>query len=263
MKKKYYQKLSFQEKKILKEKGTEPPFSGKYNDFFSGGLFLCRACQSPLYESSSKFDSGCGWPSFDDEIDGAIVRYNDFSAGRTRVEICCANCDGHLGHVFHGEKFTLKDTRHCVNSLSIQFKSYKNLQKAFFGSTCFWNLQKIFNAVEGIYMSTAGYMDRDKIVYNYKEESEINNRRKKVVEIFFDPKIVSYNKLVNTFLENHDFDNFNKNLDKLIIFYFSEEQKKIAKKVLLKKFNDNIVVDLIVASNFFRAEEKHQNYLKK
>ena len=125
MKKKYLKKLTTEEKFILKDKGTETPFSGEYNDFFQQGTFVCRACKNPLYESSSKFNSGCGWPSFDDEIIGSITRYDDFSGPIPRIEICCAKCDGHLGHVFHGENMTKKNTRHCVNSLSIQFKPYK------------------------------------------------------------------------------------------------------------------------------------------
>ena len=120
----YFNNLSKEERAILKDKGTEPPFSGEYNDFFAAGVFVCRACKNPLYESKTKFNSGCGWPSFDDEIKGSIVRYKDLSGGRVRTEICCAKCDGHLGHVFTGEKMTIKDTRHCVNSLSIQFKPY-------------------------------------------------------------------------------------------------------------------------------------------
>ena len=118
----YLSHLTPKERAILKDKGTEPPFTGKYNDFYQPGIFVCRACKSPLYDSTSKFNSGCGWPSFDDEIPGAIVRYKDISGGRIRTEICCAKCDGHLGHVFYGEKITSKNTRHCVNSLSIQFK---------------------------------------------------------------------------------------------------------------------------------------------
>ena len=119
----YFKDLSPQEKHIIKDKGTEPPFSGEYNDFFQEGIFMCRACKAPLFQSKAKFNSGCGWPSFDDEIQGSIVRYKDLSNGKSRTEICCAKCDGHLGHVFHGEQMTEKNVRHCVNSLSIQFKA--------------------------------------------------------------------------------------------------------------------------------------------
>ena len=117
----YFKNLTDEERDILANKGTEAPFSGEYNNHFEKGYFVCRACNNKLYESKTKFDSGCGWPSFDDEIPGAIVRYEDNSLGRQRTEICCSECDGHLGHVFHGEKITPKDTRHCVNSLSIRF----------------------------------------------------------------------------------------------------------------------------------------------
>ena len=117
----YFSNLNAEEKHILKNKGTETPFTGEYNDFFETGIFVCRACESPLYESDAKFNSGCGWPSFDDELEGAILRYEDLSGGKVRTEICCAKCNGHLGHVFKGEQMTEKNTRHCVNSLSIKF----------------------------------------------------------------------------------------------------------------------------------------------
>jgi methionine-R-sulfoxide reductase len=124
---KYFKNLTDEEREILANKGTEAPFSGEYNNHFEKGYFVCRACNNKLYESKTKFDSGCGWPSFDDEIPGAIVRYQDNSLGRQRTEICCSKCDGHLGHVFHGEKITPKDTRHCVNSLSIRFIASSSL----------------------------------------------------------------------------------------------------------------------------------------
>ena len=127
MENKYFKNLTDEERDILANKGTEAPFSGEYNNHFEKGYFVCRACNNKLYESKTKFDSGCGWPSFDDEIPGAIVRYQDNSLGRQRTEICCSKCDGHLGHVFNGEKITPKDTRHCVNSLSIRFIASSSL----------------------------------------------------------------------------------------------------------------------------------------
>ncbi|MEC8537402.1 MAG: methionine-R-sulfoxide reductase [Bacteroidota bacterium] len=121
MDKKYLKKLTPEEIEVIVKKGTERPYSGKYNDFYKEGLYVCKACDNPLFYSDDKFNSNCGWPSFDDEIKGSIKRIPDYSLGRVRTEIICSNCNGHLGHVFEGENFTEKNIRHCVNSISIKF----------------------------------------------------------------------------------------------------------------------------------------------
>ena len=123
MKEKYIRHLDEDERSILLDGGTEAPFTGKYNDFYLNGVYVCKSCDSPLFYSKSKFKSGCGWPSFDDVIDGAIIKKRDLSFGRIRTEVICGTCEGHLGHVFEGENYTEKNTRYCVNSLSLKFIS--------------------------------------------------------------------------------------------------------------------------------------------
>ena len=123
--KKYFSDLTSEEYRIIVLKGTEKPYSGTYNNHFDEGVYICKACNNPLFKSNSKFKSNCGWPSFDDEIKGSIIRVPDNSLGMKRIEICCSNCKGHLGHVFKGEGFTKKNIRHCVNSLSIKFINNK------------------------------------------------------------------------------------------------------------------------------------------
>ena len=112
-------KLTPSEESVIAHKATEPAFSGEYDDFFNAGEYVCRRCGLPPYSSESKFRSGCGWPSFDEEYKGAVRRERDADGSRT--EILCARCGAHLGHVFEGEHMTAKDTRHCVNSLSVKF----------------------------------------------------------------------------------------------------------------------------------------------
>jgi methionine-R-sulfoxide reductase len=123
-KKAKYKKLTREEESVIIHKGTEMPFTGKYYVFWERGTYACKRCGAPLYRSESKFEAGCGWPSFDDELQGAVKRTTD--ADGVRTEITCANCGAHLGHVFVGEGLTKKNVRHCVNSISMDFIPDKN-----------------------------------------------------------------------------------------------------------------------------------------
>jgi peptide-methionine (R)-S-oxide reductase len=114
-----YNELTDEERYVIEGKGTERPFTGEYDDFYQPGTYVCRRCNAPLYRSDDKFDAHCGWPAFDQEIPGAVTRRPDPDGRRTEIE--CANCGGHLGHVFIGERLTQRNTRHCVNSLSMRF----------------------------------------------------------------------------------------------------------------------------------------------
>lgn len=114
-----YNKLTQEEQQVIVGKGTEPPFSGEYDNFYKDGTYICRRCNAPLFSSKSKFDAGCGWPAFDENFPNAVLRIEDRDGVRTEIQ--CSNCHGHLGHVFTDEHMTDKDTRHCVNSLSIRF----------------------------------------------------------------------------------------------------------------------------------------------
>lgn len=144
-----YNKLTSEEARVILHKGTERPFSGAYYDFWEKGTYFCKQCGVGLYESAAKFDAGCGWPSFDEEVPGAVLRQQDADGHLT--EILCAHCGAHLGHLFEGEVFTAKNTRHCVNSISMVFVPKKTTpitDTAIFAGGCFWGVER--SGFEGI-----------------------------------------------------------------------------------------------------------------
>ena len=261
--------LTPEEKRIIDDKGTERPFSGKYNDFYEKGVYLCRRCESPLYRSEDKFKSGCGWPSFDDEIAGSVKRQVDADGRRT--EILCENCGGHLGHVFSGEGLTLKDTRHCVNSLSMKFVAEEELGLAVFASGCFWGTEYHLNKVSGVYGTVCGYTGGSVEEPTYRQVCSGDTGHAEAVEVFFDKDKTDFETLCKIFFETHNPTQLNRQGPDVgtqyrsEIFYLNEEQKEISEKLIsiLKDKGYDVVTKVTPAEKFWDAEKYHQDYYDK
>lgn len=277
-----YNKLTEAEKRIILQKGTEYPNTGEYNKHYEDGTYICRQCNQQLYKSSSKFNSNCGWPSFDDEIDGAVNRILD-SDGR-RTEIVCSNCKGHLGHVFIGENFTAKNTRHCVNSISMKFipkeqsipeiitsKEVTELDTITFGAGCFWCVEVLFQKLKGVSHVESGYAGGKIKNPTYKMVCQGNTGSVEVAQLVYDPKIISTETLIDIFFHVHDPTTLNRQGNDVgdqyrsVIFYHSTQQKEIAKNVLKridssKLWNEPIVTTIESIYNYSIAEDYHQNY---
>jgi peptide methionine sulfoxide reductase msrA/msrB len=264
-----YNKLTVEEEKVIIHKGTEPPFSGKYYKYNENGTYLCKRCDAPLFKSEDKFEAESGWPSFDDEIPGAIKRIPDPDGIRT--EIVCANCGAHLGHVFTGEGFTEKNVRYCVNSISLNFahaEEETQLQKAYFAGGCFWGTEYLLQQEEGVVSTRTGYMGGKTENPTYKEVCSGTTGHAETVEIVFDPSKTTFEKLARLFFEIHDPTQVDRqgpdvgSQYRSAIFYVDDEQKHTAEK-LIKILEDkgyNVATELVKADTFWEAEDYHQDY---
>ncbi len=263
-----YNKLTSEEEQVILHKGTECPFTGKWVNNKAEGIYTCKRCDEPLYRSQDKFESHCGWPSFDDEIKGAVKRLPDADGQRT--EIVCRNCGAHLGHVFSGEGFTPKQTRHCVNSISLKFvpEENKNLRKVYFASGCFWGTEYFFMKATGVKATAVGFMGGHANNPTYEQVCEKNTGHLETTEVIFDSAETSYEALVRLFFETHDFTQTNGQGPDIgpqymsCIFYTTPEEKDIAEKQIkiLSDKGYRVATMLKPASTFWKAEEYHQQY---
>ncbi len=265
-----YNELTAEEQQVIINKGTERPFSGKYNNHYEKGTYTCRQCGAALYESSSKFKSGCGWPSFDDQVEGAVKWQRD--ADGVRTEITCAKCDAHLGHVFLGEGVTPKDVRHCVNSISMDFvPAAKQTQRAIFASGCFWGTEYHFKQAPGVISTTTGFTGGHVDNPTYKQVCSGKTGHAEAVEVVFNPSKTSYEQLARLFFETHDFTQLDQQGPDVgtqyrsSIFYLDENQQQIAMKLAgeLMKKGFNVKTQLVPAKDFWPAEQYHQDYYEK
>lgn len=261
------------EKFVIRDKGTEIPFSGEYVYNKAKGTYACRQCGAPLYNSEDKFESSCGWPSFDDELPGAVKRSLD--ADGLRTEITCATCGGHLGHVFTGEGHTAKNLRHCVNSVSMSFipaegqaVSGTDRQTAVFGGGCFWGVEYMMQREQGVLSVQSGYMGGHVRQPGYEQVRTGQTGHAEVVKVVFDPKVVDYEKLARLFFEIHDPTQQGGqgpdlgNQYRSVIFYVDDRQRQIAGKLVreLEEKGYRVVTDIEPADTFWKAEDYHQNY---
>jgi len=268
-----YNKLSPEESYVIDNKGTERPFSGKYNDFYKEGTYLCKKCNAALYESEDKFSSGCGWPSFDDEIKGAVKRIPDKDG--KRVEIVCSSCGAHLGHVFEGEGFTPKNTRHCVNSISLKFEDKEKCCEehafAYFAAGCFWGVEYHFKNFKGVQSVVSGYMGGHYENPNYQAVCTGMTGHLEAVRIEFDECVVSFKELAQHFFEIHDFTQTNGqgpdigNQYLSAIFYLDEKQKQSSLELIdqLEDKGYKVATSLYEVVKFYEAEDYHQDYYAK
>jgi len=257
---------------IVCYKGTETPFSGEYESWDKPGTYLCRQCGLALFRSSSKFHSGCGWPSFDEEIAGAHTRLPDPDGRRT--EIICSRCEAHLGHVFHGENFTAKNTRHCVNSLSIDFVEnleVKDSRELLLAAGCFWGVQYYFERLNGVLKTEVGYSGGHKAHPTYREVCSGTTGHYEAIRVVFDANKLNDEAVIKYFFEIHDpsqKDGQGPDLGEQylsVIFYYNDEQKRSAEKIikLLAQKNIQVATKVLPAAIFWKAESDHQQYYDK
>ncbi len=262
---------------VLREKGTEKPFSGEFVFTKEKGTYKCGACGEPLFTHEMKFESHCGWPSFDKEIAGRkIIQTEDNSNGMKRVEITCAKCGGHLGHIFDDGP-TETGKRYCVNSASLSFEPLEKSKDKVSSQTitlaggCFWCIEAIFEELKGVEKVVSGYSGGATLNPTYAEVCSGNTGHAESVQITYNPKILSLEQLLEVFFSLHDPTSLNRQgadvgtQYRSAIFYQNEEQKKTAEKVIAilnanKAFERPIVTEVTAYSHFYSAENYHQEY---
>ena len=263
--------LTAEEEQVIFRKGTERPFTGEYYRHSEQGVYTCKHCDAVLFRSSDKFESSCGWPSFDSQVPGAVKQTPD--ADGVRTEITCNRCGGHLGHIFTGEQLTSKNTRYCVNSISLNFVPANDLKlgKAYFAAGCFWGVQYYFQKANGVVQTTVGYMGGTTSKPTYQEVCTGTTGHAEVIEVAYDPLQTSYEELAKLFFEIHDPTQLNRQGPDVgqqyrsVIFYQTQEEKREAEALIQLLYKKGIAAETAVepTATYWQAEDYHQLYYQK
>lgn len=257
---------------IIKHAHTEAPYSGEYDQQSLPGTYLCRQCGLALFRSKHKFHSGCGWPSFDNPIDNAIKERPDVDG--KRIEILCQRCEGHLGHVFTGEGFTPLNTRHCVNSLSLDYVSDLDVcdtEELIIAAGCFWGVEYYFNKLPGILKTEVGYTGGNLDNPTYEAVCSGTTGHYEAMRVIYDPEKLSSEAVIKYFFEIHDFTQTNGQGPDIgtqylsAIFYYDETQKNTIKSVMIKLelLGYSVATHILPVQTFWPAELYHQDYYDK
>jgi peptide methionine sulfoxide reductase msrA/msrB len=269
-----YDTLTPDQRHVICEKGTETPNKGLYTrpGPYEHGTFICRSCGKPLYKGDSKFISHCGWPSFDAEIEGAVLSLPDKDGRRT--EILCSRCHGHLGHVFKGENLTDKNMRHCVNSISIDFvesTAVKDTAEIILAAGCFWGVEALFRKEEGVLISECGYIGGHLQNPSYEDICNKSTGHLEAIRVVYDLQKTHLEQILECFFEIHDFSQEDGEGPDIgpqyisAIFTSIDKEILLAKKYIseLEKMRYTVFTKILPLSPFWKAEEYHQNYYKK
>jgi len=259
-------------RRVICDRATESPHSGSYNTIVTHGTYLCRRCGLALFRADSQFSSGCGWPSFDDEITHAIKQIPDPDGQRT--EIRCNRCDSHLGHIFTGEYMTEKNRRYCVNSVAIDFVEERRVidtDEAILAGGCFWGVDYYLHQIPGVLKVEVGYSGGIVTNPTYDDVCRGNSGHYEVVRVVFDTAKTSYDAILRRFFEIHDpTQRSGQGPDwghqyQSAVFYYNQEQRTQAEGLIheLKQKGYDVATQMLPAQPFWPAEVYHQNYYVK